>query len=325
MSVAVLGTGSYLPERFVSNDEVGERAGVDDEWIASKTGIRGRRWAAPEQATSDLALEAARLAVESAGINPADLSYIVLATSTPDHLQPPTAVYVQEALGATNAAAFDMNAVCSGFVFASAVTAKMLAGDGGYGLVIGADVYSRILNPEDRRTVILFGDGAGAVVMGPARDHAHGIVASRMHTFGGLNDKIIVPAGGSRMPLEDHHHDSGLAYFTMEGRAVKEFVLEELPPLVADFLADAGVDPAEIDHFVPHQANGLMLADLMPKLGLATAAMHATFEEYGNTGAASVGITLDAAARAGELHEGQLVLLAGFGGGMAAGLALLRW
>lgn len=325
MEIAVLGTGSYLPERVVDNDEVGHAAGVDDEWIVSKTGIRQRRWVAEEQATSDLAIEAARAALDSAGVAAEDIAFVVVATSSPDHPQPPTAVYVQDAVGASGAAAFDMNAVCSGFVFAVAVVARMLAGGGGYALVVGADIYSHILNPEDRRTVALFGDGAGAVVLGPAGGVGHEVVASRLHTFGGLNDKIIVPAGGSRLPLADEHRETGLAYFTMQGRAVKEFVLEELPPLVAAFLDEAGVDPADVDHFVPHQANGLMLAELFPRLGLTGARMHETIVQYGNTGAASVGITLDEAARAGEFDRGDLVLLAGFGGGMAAGLALLRW
>lgn len=325
--VAILGTGSYVPERFVSNDEVGQRAGVNDEWIRSKTGIGGRHWAAPDQATSDLATEAARRALESAGMTPADMNLVIVATSSPDHLQPPTAAYVQHNLQANNAAAFDMNAVCSGFVFALTTAARMIAGMGGHALVIGADIYSRLLNPEDKRTVILFGDGAGAVVIGPAREHrgAHGITDTELHTFGGLNDKIVVPAGGSRMPLEDIHHETGLAYFTMEGRAVKDFVLESLPPLVHQFWKDCEIDPAEVKHFVPHQANGMMIADLVPALGLTNAITHTTFQKYGNTGAASVGITLDQAARNGELKEDDTIFLAGFGGGMAAGLALLTW
>lgn len=324
VTIAVLGTGSYLPERVVSNDEAGQRAGVDDAWIVSKTGIRSRRWVSKDQATSDLATNAAWAAVESAGLAPDDLDYIVVATSTPDHPQPPTAVYVQHNLQAHNAAAFDMNAVCSGFVFATATVTKMLLGGEGYGLVIGADVYSRILNPEDRSTVILFGDGAGAVVLGPS-ETGHGLLHTGLHTFGSLSDKILVPAGGSRLPLMDSHYETGLAYFTMEGRAVKDFVLSALPPLVESFFAEAGIRSDEVDHFVPHQANGVMLDDLVPRLGLQSARVHRTFEQYGNTGAASVGITLDAAAQEGAIAAGETVFLAGFGGGMAAGLALLRW
>lgn len=325
MGVSVWGTGAYVPERVVTNDEVGGPAGVDDAWIAGKTAIRERRWVAEHEATSDLATQAGRAALEAAGLTADELRYIVVATSTPDHPQPPTAAYVQHNLQARNAAAFDMNAVCSGFVFATSTVARMLWAVDGYGLVIGADVYSRILNPTDRRTVILFGDGAGAVVLGPSHGERHGIVSTKLHTFGALNDKILVPAGGSRLPLSDIHYETGLAYFTMEGRAVKDFVLTELPPLVADFFAQAHVDPADVAHFIPHQANGMMLDDLVPALGLVNARTHRTLERYGNTGAASVGITLDQAARSGDLRPGDLVFLAGFGGGMAAGLALVRW
>lgn len=325
MGVAVWGTGAYVPERVVTNAEVGGPAGVDDAWIQRKTAIRERRWVGNDEATSDLATRAAVRALESAGLTPDDLRYVVVATSTPDHPQPPTAAYVQHNIQARNAAAFDMNAVCSGFVFATSAVARMLWAVDGYGLVVGADVYSRILNPTDRRTVILFGDGAGAVVLGPSDGDHHGIISTKLHTFGALNDKIMVPAGGSRLPLEDIHHETGLAYFTMEGRAVKDFVLTELPPLVAAFFEQAGVDPAEVDHFIPHQANGMMLDDLVPALGLTSARVHRTLEIYGNTGAASVGITLDQAARDGSLKRGERVFLAGFGGGMAAGLALLTW
>lgn len=325
MGVAVWGTGAHVPERVVTNDEVGGPAGVDDAWIRGKTAIGERRWASSEEATSDLATRAAVRALEAAGLTADELSYIVVATSTPDHPQPPTAAYVQHNIQAHQAAAFDMNAVCSGFVFAMSVVTRMLGSVGGYGLVIGADVYSRILNPQDRRTVILFGDGAGAVVLGPSQGDRHGIRATELHTFGALNNKIMVPAGGSRLPSSDIHYETGLAYFTMEGRAVKDFVLTELPPLVHAFLSRNDVSPADITHFVPHQANGLMLDDLVPALGLEGSTTHRTLECYGNTGAASVAITLDQAARSGSLKEGDLILLAGFGGGMAAGLALVTW
>ncbi|WP_245721590.1 hypothetical protein [Nocardia crassostreae] len=197
--IAVIGTGSYLPDRMVSNDEVGSRAGVDSEWIIRKTEIRERRWARPDQATSDLATHAARAALESAGIGAHELTAIVVATSTPDHPQPPTAAFLQHNLSADDASAFDLNAACSGFVFAlSTVDAAIARAGGGYGLVVGADVYSRILDPADHRTAILFGDGAGAVVVGPAE--SGGIERSALHTFGELSSLIRVPAGGSRQP-----------------------------------------------------------------------------------------------------------------------------
>uniref|UniRef100_E5KWH6 Putative 3-oxoacyl-[acyl-carrier-protein] synthase n=1 Tax=Streptomyces virginiae TaxID=1961 RepID=E5KWH6_STRVG len=326
--IAVLGTGAYVPDRIVSNDEVGAPAGVDGEWIVRKTAIRERRWAAPGQATSDLAVAAGRAALESAGITVGQLSLIVVATSTPDRPQPPTAVYVQQQLGALGAAAFDVNAVCSGSVFALSVVEGMLARQGGHALVIGADVYSRILNPADRKTVVLFGDGAGAMVLGPAgggRAAGARVRHVTLHTVGELAGLIQVPAGGSRQPADQAVLDAGLQYFAMDGREVRRFVVEQLPQLTKQFLHEAGVVPDDVAHFVPHQANGVMLDTVIEDLALSRATTHLTLERYGNTGAASIPITLDAAAREGAFRPGDLILLAGFGGGMAAGLALLEW
>lgn len=321
---AVIGTGAYLPDRTVSNREVGSAAGVDNDWIVSKTGIHERRWARPDQATSDLATHAAVAALESAGIAADELTAIVVATSTPDHPQPPTAAFVQHNLCARGAWAFDMNAVCSGFVFAlSTMEAAIARAGGGYGLVVGADVYSRILDPTDRRTVILFGDGAGAVVVGEAESGV--IRRSDLHTFGELTSLIRVPAGGSRQPYDPSAHASGAHYFAMDGRGVREFVTDDLPLLIKQFLADSEVSPGDIAHLIPHQANGVMLARLVEELGLPNATVHTTVHDYGNTGAASIPITLDHASRTGAIRPGEKVLLAGFGGGMSVGLTLLEW
>ncbi|MEN3614678.1 3-oxoacyl-ACP synthase III family protein [Plantactinospora sp. ZYX-F-223] len=322
--IGIIGTGSCLPDNVVSNEEVATRAGVDGAWIRRKTGIGSRRWAQSWEATSDLAVVAGRAALEQAGIPATALSMVVVATSTPDSPQPPTASTVAGRLGTTPAAAaFDLNAVCSGFVFALAVAQRSLLASGGYALVVGADIYSRILDPTDRRTAILFGDGAGAVVLGPVP--AGGVLATRLLTFGSTADLIRVPAGGSRLPTSPQTIDGGLHYFAMDGRAVREFVVAQVPPAVNAFLLDSGVAGAEVSHLVPHQANVHMLADLERQLNLPAARMHTTVGEYGNTGAASVPITLDMAARSGAIRSDDVVLLAGFGGGMAAGLALLRW
>ncbi|WP_069463062.1 3-oxoacyl-ACP synthase III family protein, partial [Actinacidiphila rubida] len=267
---------------------------------------------------------AAAAALESAGISAAQLSVIVVATSTPDRPQPPTAAYVQHLLGAADAAAFDVNAVCSSEVFALAAAEGVLARRGGHALVIGADLYSRILNPADRRTVVLFGDGAGAMVLGPGGPGGR-IRHLALHTFGELADMIRVPAGGSRLPVDAQVLERGEQYFTMDGRAVRRFVQDRLPPLTKQFLHEAGVVPDDIAHFIPHQANGVMLQAVFEELALPNAAMHLTLADYGNTGAASIPITLDHAARAGLLRRGELILLAGFGGGMAAGFALVQW
>ncbi|MFI9778659.1 3-oxoacyl-ACP synthase III family protein [Streptomyces sp. NPDC051956] len=324
--IGILGTGSCLPSHVVTNDDVGAPAGVDDEWIRNKTGIRSRRRAKPDEATSDLAVVAGRAALEAAGISASDLSLIIVATSTPDSPQPPTACVVADGLGAgAGAAAFDVNAVCSGFLFALNTAERILDGsDSPYALVIGADIYSRILNPADRRTAILFGDGAGAVVLGPARPD-RGLVAGRLASFGADRDLIEVPGGGSRIPATAETLAAGLQYFTMNGRGVRDFVNTTVVPAIADFVREAGHDLDDIAHFVPHQANGRMLEDVSAALGIPAARTRVTYEEFGNTGSASVPVTLDHAVRGGALRDGDLVLLAGFGGGMAMGLSLLTW
>ncbi|AOS64754.1 3-oxoacyl-ACP synthase III family protein [Actinoalloteichus hymeniacidonis] len=320
--VGTLGWGCYLPDRLVTNDEVARPAGVDASWIERKTGIRLRRRAASHEAASDLATDAARHALAQAGVRAEDLTAIVLATSTPDHPQPPTACLVQERLGATSAAAFDLNAVCSGFVFALGVARDMLAATGGLALVIGVDVYSRILDPADRKTAILFGDGAGAAILGPVPG-GRGVQAIRLLSTGSENQLIRVPAGGSRIPATEESVRAGQHWFTMDGRGVRDFVEERVPAALTSFLTDSGVAPGEVRHLVTHQANGRMIDELVPRLGLPAAEVHQSVQRYGNTGAASIPITL--AEAADSIEPGDVVLLAGFGGGMAMGFALLRW
>ncbi|MGV9680562.1 3-oxoacyl-ACP synthase III family protein [Nocardia sp. NPDC003482] len=322
-AIGILGTGSYVPDRVVSNEVVGAPAGVDDAWIQKKTKIRERRWAAPDQATSDLATAAARMALEAAGVSASELTTIVLATSTPDRPQPPTAAYVQNTLGA-DCAAFDINAVCSGFVFALEIARSLIRASGGYVLAIGAEVYSRILDPYDRKTVVLLGDGAGAAVIGPVSG-TRGFHDCRLYTFGHMSELISVRAGGSRQPYTPDTYHQGLHHFTMDGRSVREFVMENVPDLVKAVLYKNNVLPSEIDHVIPHQANGRMLDEIIPKFGMHRARVHTSVAEFGNTGGASIPITLDQAARSGALHRGEKVLLVGFGGGMSAGVGLIEW
>lgn len=325
--IGLLGTGSYVPERVVDNTEVGTPAGVDDGWIRRKTGISERRWVAENQATSDLALRAARAALSDSGVSVEQLSLIVVATSTPDSPQPPTAAVLAAKLGAPNtAAAFDLNAVCSGFVFALDVARRFVDGSPGSGhaLVVAGDIYSNILDRSDRRTTVLLGDGAGAVVLGRA-ERTRRILGTRLLTFGDRADLIEVPAGGSRIPTSTDTIQRGQHYFTMQGRAVADFVHHQVPTAVWDFLDDNGIDKATVDHVVPHQANGNMIETLRDDLCLPHAHAHNTVEHYGNTGAASVAVTLDCAARAHRIEPDDVVLLAAFGGGMSAGFALLRW
>ncbi|TDC25980.1 ketoacyl-ACP synthase III [Streptomyces sp. 8K308] len=328
--IGILGTGSMLPSVVVTNEEIGRGAGVTDEWIIRKTGIRERRRAQDNQATSDLAAVAAERALRQAGVSPEEVAYIVLATSTPDQPQPPTASFVQHLIGAGNAVAFDVNAVCSGFVYALSLVERVLrtepATERRYGLVIGADIYSRILDYSDRRTAILFGDGAGAVVLGrTAEGEVGGILATSLVSRGDQHRLIGVPAGGSRMPATADTVEQGSHFFQMDGRGVRGFVQENLPKAVHRLLADAGVGVEEVRHFVPHQANGVMLREVWPELKLVNADLQLTVELHGNTGAASVPIALDVVHRRGELAEGDNVLLSAFGGGMAIGSALVSW
>jgi 3-oxoacyl-(acyl-carrier-protein) synthase III len=327
--LGILGVGSHLPLDVVSNQVVARLATTTPEWIVGKTGIHSRRRAAREEATSDLAAAAAKNALAAAGITADQIGLIVVATSTPDHPQPPTACLVQQQIGASGAVAFDVNAVCAGFVFALVTAQRMLSGTPPgalrHGLVIGADIYSRIINREDRRTAVLFGDGAGAVVLGPVKP-GRGILASDLSSRGDLHHLIRVPAGGSRMPASEESLRNGLHFFQMEGRAVRDFVLTELPSAMRRLLLTHGVDPSDIRHFIPHQANGALLEEAFPLLGLPAAWMHlATLAEFGNTGAASIPIALDAAWRENALQDADLLVMAGFGGGMSLGLALVRW
>ena len=323
--IGVVGTGSYLPARSVCNAEVAAAAGVTDEWITRKTRIRSRRRAAAHEATSDLAAAAANAALAQAGVRPDQVSYLVVATSTPDHPQPATASIVQHLIGACNAAAFDVNSVCSGFVFALSVANGLLRDHHhGYALVIGADIYSRILDHSDRGTAILFGDGAGAVLLGPVAA-GQGVLGTRLTTRGDQHQLISVPAGGSRQPASADTVANRQHYFTMQGRAVRDFVENGLSHEVATLLQDLFVAPQDIRHFVPHQANGTMLSDVWPTLGLPDATCHLSLENYGNTGSASIPITLDLAHRNGSIAENDFVLLCGFGGGMSIGTTLLSW
>ncbi|MEV7123898.1 3-oxoacyl-ACP synthase III family protein [Kitasatospora griseola] len=322
----ILGTGSYLPPVVVPNGPVAAAAGVTDEWIVRKTGIRERRHARPDQAASDLAAHAATAALATAGIDPGAVGLVLVATSTPDHPQPATANLVQHLIGADRAAAFDLNAVCSGFVYALEVARTLLPGLGPtpYALVIGVDVYSRILDPTDRRTAVLFGDGAGAVLLGPTPD-GPGLHPAILRSVGAEHRLIGVQAGGSRLPASARTVADGSHHFRMDGRAVRAFVAEELPALVHDTLAAHGLPAPDLDHFIPHQANGVMLDELAPRLGLRPDTLRRTVTHYGNTGAASIPLTLDATFRAGLLAPGHHLLLAAFGGGMNLAATLCTW
>jgi acetoacetyl-CoA synthase len=322
----VLGTGSYVPEHEVTNEALVQRVtDTTADWISTRTLIGARRFAAPDEATSDLAAKAATAALERAGIPAGRVDYLIVSTSTGDSPQPPTASLVQHLIGADRAAAFDINVVCAGFVFALSLANSLIATKpDAIVLIVAADVYSRILDFGDRRTAILFGDGAGAAVIG-AVPAPYGLVDVELVTRGDERELIYVKAGGSRLPASAATVADGDHFFRMNGRGVRDFVVAAVPPVLDTLLTRAGVPAAELDHFVPHQANGVMIGELVEAAGLQLARTHLVLERYGNTGSASVAVALDEAARAGDLEDGQTVLLAGFGGGMSVGAAVLRW
>jgi acetoacetyl-CoA synthase len=323
--VGIVSTGSYLPEQVVSNEEVAERVGVTAEWIERKTQILSRRYAAPDEATSDLAVRAAEEALQQAGLCADDIGYIVVSTSTGDFPQPPTANLVQHMLGARNAACFDINAVCSGFIYGLGLARSLLAvAPETHVLVIGADLYSRILDFSDRSTAVLLGDGAGAAIVS-AQPEPYGMIGVDLASFGHAHNLIWVEAGGSRNPPSTQTLADGGHFFKMNGRGVREFVTEHLPGALKTFVDQHGFQFGQIDHFIPHQANGVLVSDIVTRVGLDHATTHRTLQKFGNVGSASVPVTLDDASRSGALSDGDLVMLAAFGGGMSVALSLLRW
>jgi len=326
MGAGILGTGSYLPAGVVTNEDLVRLVpDADPNWVSRKTMIEARRFAADDEAASDLAAAASRAALADAGLEPGDIDFLIVSTSTGDSPQPPTSTLVQQAIGATRAACFDINVVCAGFVFAVGLANSLVTvNPGAKVLVIASDVYSRILDFADRRTAVLFGDGAGAAVVG-AVPEGYGIRELEMVSRGDASELIHVDAGGSRMPATAETVAHGDHFFRMNGRAVSGFVSSEVPPALETMLKRAGVPADGVQHFVPHQANGVMLADLVEKAGLRSARTHLTLDRYGNVGSASVPVTLDEAARSGALADGDLVLMAGFGGGMSVGACLMRW
>ncbi|OHC83599.1 MAG: 3-oxoacyl-ACP synthase [Rhodospirillales bacterium RIFCSPLOWO2_12_FULL_67_15] len=320
----VLGCGSYLPERVVTNAQLSNVVATSDEWIVERTGIRERRIAAEGELTSDLAFAAARRAIEHAGVKAGELDLIVLATTTPDRTFPATAVRVQAMLGITSGAAFDLQAVCSGFVYALAVADGMIrSGQARTVLVIGAETFSRILDWSDRTTSVLFGDGAGAVVMraektnGAANGKDRGILSSHIHSDGNYADLLYVDGGPSSTGT--------VGRVRMHGREVFRHAVVKLASVVDEALAANGLSRNDIDWLVPHQANKRILDGTARKLGLSESRVVVTVERHANTSAASIPLALDEAVRDGRIRAGHLLLLEAMGGGFTWGASLVRW
>lgn len=326
MQTAIVGTGSYLPKKVLSSTELGERLGVGRQWILDKTGIEERRIAAKNEKTSDLAALAALNAIEDASIAPTDVDVIVLATATKDQPIPATACIIQGSIGASRAAAFDIDAACTGFIYGLVAAHSMLMADPDRrtALVIGAELYSRFLDYEDRRTCVLLGDGAGAVVL-TKTSTGSGFLSNKLVSEGTLADLVQIPAGGSQRPATHQTVDTREHFLTMRGREVRSLAAKVLPELVIDLLESASLTLPDVRLIVPHQANGVMLAEWSNALRLEHGQMHTTVRDYGNTGAASVPITLDDGVRKGKIKPGDALLLVAFGGGMTWGGVTMRW
>ena len=316
----IAGCGGYLPERVVTNEELAARLDTSNAWIRQRTGIGERRLAAPGELTSDLATAAARRALQRAGMSGSDIDLIVLATATPDQTFPSTAVKVQAQLGMKRGAAFDVQAVCSGFVFALATADNALRlGQARTALVIGAETFSRILDWSDRGTCVLFGDGAGALVLNaaPSEPGGRGILSTHLHSDGRQHDILYVDGGPS---------STGTAGFLrMEGREVFRQAVQHLSEVVDEALTANGLVGADIDWLVPHQANTRIIDAVGRKLGLAPGRTIITIERHANTSAASIPLALDEAVGDGRIQPGHLVLIEALGGGLTWGAGVIRW
>ena len=314
----ILGTGSALPARRVSNAELAETIDTTDEWIVERTGIRFRHLAGPDETTSTLATDAARAALEAAGIPASNIDLIVLATATPDQTFPASATKVQAALGIDDCVAFDVAAVCSGFLYAVQVADAMIrAGAHRTALVIGAETFSRILDWEDRGTCVLFGDGAGAIVLAAEDDSERGILATRLHADGRHNELLYVDGGPSTTGT--------VGKLRMKGREVFRHAVTNLAAVMEETLGVAGLTSADVDWVVPHQANARILDATARKLGLSPDKVVVTVDQHANTSAASVPLALDAAVRDGRIKRGDLLVLEAMGGGFTWGAAVVRY
>jgi 3-oxoacyl-[acyl-carrier-protein] synthase III len=325
VAVGLTGIGAYSPERVLTNVDLEAMVDTSDEWIITRTGIRERRIAAPEQAASDLALPAARAALEQAGVAPAELGLVIVATATPDMLFPATAAIVADTLGAKEAAAYDLLAGCTGFIYAlSQAYGAVATGLSKKALVIGAEVLSKITNWEDRSTCILFGDGAGAAVVQPIGDGG-GIVGFELGADGSGGPDLCVPAGGSRRPVTSEALEEELQFIKMNGAEVFRFATRVMVSSAEELLAACGAGVGDIDLYVPHQANKRIVDHAVKNLGLDPGKVFMNIDRFGNTSSASIPICLAEAQAEGRLEEGTRVFMTAVGAGLTWGSAYLTW
>lgn len=321
----ISGTGMSVPSRILTNRDLEKIVETSDEWITTRTGIRERRIAGEGELLSEFATEAARRAMESAGVEAEDIDLIILGTVTPDMPVPATACTIQNNLGCHRAAAFDLQAGCSGFIYAQSVAKQFLLSERSrHVLVIGAELLSKFIDWEDRTTCVIFADGAGAVVMS-AGVPPRGVLASAMHTDGSLADLICLPGGGVKHPPDETMLSERLQYIRMRGNETFKMAVRCLEEVCREVLDAAGLSPADVDWFVPHQANARIITAVGDRLGVPAEKCFINIDRYGNTSAASIPIALDEAARSGKIEPGQIVLMAAFGAGLTWAASLVRW
>jgi len=321
----IIGWGAYVPRRVLTNADLAQMVDTSDEWIVERTGIRERRLAASDESTATMATIAAERTLANAGADPLAIDLIIVATATPDYLFPATACLVQRSIGAKSAAAFDLGAGCSGFIYALAMATHAIeSGACQYALVIGAETLSRITNWQDRGTCVLFGDGAGAVLLGQAHNPG-GILATHLGADGAGADWLILPAGGSRRPASADTVAQNLHTIQMDGQKVFRFAAKIIPDATRKVLEKAGLSIADVDLVIAHQANARILQAAAERLGVPKEKMYANIARYGNTSAASIPIALCEAAEKEQLQPGQRIVLVGFGAGLTWGAVLLEW
>jgi 3-oxoacyl-[acyl-carrier-protein] synthase-3 len=321
----ITGIGHYLPDRIMTNFDLEKMVDTSDEWIVTRSGIRERRIAAEHQASSDLALAAAEIALDDAGVSPSDLDMIIVATVTPDMFLPSTACVLQESLGAKKAAAFDVSAACSGFVYGLSVASSMIGMSRARRiLVVGVEVLSRIVDFEDRTTCVLFGDGAGAVILEecPADQ---GILSTFMRSDGGYGELLYLPGGGSRMPLTEQRLREHQQYVKMKGDGLFKYAVRAMVDASKRALHETGHKASDIDFLIPHQANIRIIEGVRKRLKLDKEQVVVNLDRIGNTSSASIPIALSELKQGGTLNEGDLVMMVAFGGGLTWGAVLMKY
>lgn len=324
-SVGIVGLGIYVPEKVMTNADWEKLVDTSDEWIRTRTGIQERRYAVEGQGTSDLGVEAAKKALEDAGMKPEEVELIILATCTPDYRAQNASSLIQVKLGAENAAAFDVSAACSGFIYALTVGKSMIQ-SGMYKniLVVAAESVSRLLNMKDRNTAILFGDGAAAAVLKEVEE-GYGIVSSFLGTEGVLDETLRITAGGTLHPVTHEAIDNGDVYLKMNGQEVFKFAVRALPKATNKALEQAGMKAEDLAMVVPHQANFRIIESAAKRLKLPMDKFYVNLQKYGNTSAASVGLALGEAVQEGKIQKGDMIALTGFGAGLTYGSVILKW